>query len=73
MLTEILMKAYQWFILTAAIVITGFEALLFTSPSSIFSPIETQTTVVLPGADPGSSLASEATTSNTSSKSGEAR
>ena len=66
------MKAYQWFTLSAAIVITDFEALLCTSASRIFSPIETQTTVVVPGADPASSLAGESMGGNSPSKSGEA-
>jgi len=67
------MKACQWFTLGAAIVITGFEALLFPSASRIVSPIETQTTVLAPGADAASSPASEPPGRNNPSKSGEAR
>lgn len=63
------MKAYQWLTLSAAIVITGFEALVFTSTTRNVSPIETQAVVAAPGADPATSLASEPTGRNSPSKS----
>lgn len=63
------MKAYQWLTLSAAIVITGFEALLFTSTTRNVSPIETQAVVAAPGADPATSQTSEPTGRNSPSKS----
>jgi hypothetical protein len=65
------MKAYQWLTLSAAIVITGFEAVGFTSATRIVSPIETQATATVPGANSASSLASEPTGRNSPSKSKE--
>jgi hypothetical protein len=66
------MKAYQWFTSSAAIVITVFQGLLFTSASRIVSPLETQATVAAPGVEAAISLASEPTGRNSPSKSGEA-
>jgi hypothetical protein len=66
-----LLQPYQWLTLSATIVITVFQCLLFTSASRIVSPIETQA-VAAPGADPATSLVSEPTGRNSPSKSGEA-
>jgi hypothetical protein len=55
------MKAYQWLTLSAAIVITVLEGMLFTSASRIASPIETRAAVAVSEAHPASSLASEPT------------
>lgn len=63
------MKAYQWLTLSAAIVITGFEALLFTSTTRNVSPIETQAVVAAPGADLATSRTSEPTGRDSPSKS----
>jgi hypothetical protein len=63
------MKAYQWLTLSAAIVITGFEALLFTSTTRNVSPIETRAAVSVPEAHPATSLASEPTGRDSPSKS----
>jgi hypothetical protein len=63
------MKAYQWLTLSAAIVITVLEGMLFTSASGIVSPIETRAAVAVPEAHPATSLASEPTGHNSPSKS----
>jgi len=63
------MKAYQWLTLSAAIVITGFEALLFTSASRSVSPIETRAALAVPESQPTTSLASGPTVRNSPSKS----
>ena len=66
------MKAYQWFTLIAAIVITDFEALLFTSASAIFSPIENADDGRGTGADPPVCSRVNRWVANSPSKSGEA-
>ncbi len=63
------MKAYQWLTLSAAIVLTLLEGLLFTSETRILSPIETRAGVVVPEAHPATSLASEPTDRSNPSKS----
>jgi hypothetical protein len=63
------MKTYQWLTLSAAIVITLLEGMLFASASSIVSPIETRTAVAVPQTHPATSLASEPTGRNSPSRS----
>jgi hypothetical protein len=41
------MKTYQWFTLSAALVITGLEAWLFTGASASAPQIDSPTTVVV--------------------------
>jgi hypothetical protein len=41
------MKTYQWFTLSAALVITGLEAWLFTGASASAARIDSPTTVVV--------------------------
>jgi hypothetical protein len=66
------MKTYQWLTLSAAIVITVLEGMLFTSASSTVPPIETRTTLAVPEAHPATSLANEGTGRNSPGRSGEA-
>jgi hypothetical protein len=40
--TETVMKAYQWLTLSAALVLTVFEGVLFTSATGIVSHVETR-------------------------------
>ncbi len=66
------MKAYQWLTLSAAIVFTVFEDLLFTQASGIISPVDTQAALTVPGAEPATSLSCEPRGRNSPAKSGEA-